>query len=113
VMLSNATYTAYDAGNAAGWSGAIVTGLLRDQLGFDGVTMTDSLDGTAHARGISTASLALKAAHAGTDLILLTGSEATSTGVFNALYDAARAGTLPRTQLITSYERIRGLKAGL
>jgi beta-N-acetylhexosaminidase len=113
VMLSNATYTAYDTTNAAGWSGAIVTGLLRDQLGFDGVTMTDSLDGTAHARGISTASLALKAAHAGTDLILLTGSEATSSGVFNALYDAAKAGTLPRTQLITSYERIRGLKAGL
>ena len=113
VMLSNATYTAYDAGNAAGWSTAIVKNLLRDQLGFDGATMTDSLDGTAHARGVSTASLALKAAHAGTDLILLTGSEATSSGVFTALYDAAKAGTLPRTQLITSYERIAGLKARL
>jgi len=113
VMLSNATYTAYDAGNAAGWSNAIVNNLLRDQLGFDGVTMTDSLDGTAHARGVSSASLALKAAHAGADLILLTGSEATTSGVFTALYDAAKAGTLPRTQLVTSYERIAGLKAGL
>ncbi|HEX5013697.1 MAG TPA: glycoside hydrolase family 3 N-terminal domain-containing protein [Candidatus Limnocylindrales bacterium] len=113
VMLSNATYTAYDATNAAGWSSAVVTGLLRSQLGFDGVTMTDSLDGTAHARGVSTASLALKAARAGTDLILLTGSEATSSRVFDALYAAAKAGTLSRTQLRSSYDRIEAVKAGL
>ena len=29
IMLSNATYTAYDANNAAGWSQAISVGLLR------------------------------------------------------------------------------------
>ena len=113
VMLSNATYTAYDAGNAAGWSSAIVNGLLRNQLGFGGVTMTDSLDGTAHARGVATASLALRAAHAGADLILLTGSEASSSVVFTALYDAAKAGTLSRSALRTSYDRIEALKTGL
>jgi beta-N-acetylhexosaminidase len=113
VMLSNATYHAYDAANAAGWSKAIVDGLLRTQLGFDGVTMTDSLDGTAHARGVSTASLALKAATAGTDLILVTGSEATSSAVFTALYDAATRGALARAGLRASYDRIGVLKAGL
>jgi beta-N-acetylhexosaminidase len=50
IMLSNATYTALDANNAAGWSHAIGTTLLRDELGFTGVTITDSLDGTAHDR---------------------------------------------------------------
>jgi beta-N-acetylhexosaminidase len=112
VMLSNATYSAYDARNAAGWSSAIVNGLLRNQLGFGGVTMTDSLDGTAHARGVATATLALRAARAGADLILLTGSEASSAGVFTTLYDAAKAGTLSRAALRTSYDRVEALKAG-
>jgi beta-N-acetylhexosaminidase len=112
VMLSNATYSAYDARNAAGWSSAIVNGLLRNQLGFGGVTMTDSLDGTAHARGVATATLALHAALAGADLILLTGSEASSAGVFTTLYDAAKAGTLSRAALRMSYDRVEALKAG-
>ena len=40
-------YPAYDRYNAAGWSSAIVVTLLRSQLKFHGVTITDSLDGTA------------------------------------------------------------------
>ena len=36
IMLSNAVYDAYDRTNAAGWSRAIATGLLRNELGFDG-----------------------------------------------------------------------------
>ena len=48
IMLSNATYPAYDPFNAAGWSRRIGYTLLRRDLGFTGVTITDSLDGTAH-----------------------------------------------------------------
>ena len=62
---------------------------------------------------MSSASLALKAARAGTDLILLTGSQATSGAVFDALYQAAKNGTLSRTSMLASYARIRDLKAGL
>jgi beta-N-acetylhexosaminidase len=113
VMLSNATYPAWDADNAAGWSKAIGTTLLRGSLGFKGVTMTDSLDGTANARGVSTASLAVRAAKAGTDMLLLTGSEASSAAVFKVLYDKARTGAIARTTLTTTYARILALKAGL
>src|SRR6185503_15473165 len=73
VMLSNAIYNAYDRINAAGWSRAIATKLLRRELGFQGVTITDSLDGAANARRIAPNGLAIAAANAGTDLILLTG----------------------------------------
>jgi len=45
VMLSNAVYGAYDRRNAAGWSHALGTTLLRGRLGFRGATITDSLDG--------------------------------------------------------------------
>jgi beta-N-acetylhexosaminidase len=113
VMLSNAVYNAYDRSHAAGWSHAIGTSLLRGELGFQGVTITDSLDGAAATRGIPTNPLALKAAKAGTDMLLLTGSEASSRSVFRTLLDAAKAGQIPQNRLAASYDRIVALKAGL
>jgi beta-N-acetylhexosaminidase len=113
IMLSNATYSAYDAHYAAGWSPAIATTLLRRDLGFTGVTITDSLDGTAHARGLSTRLLAERAARAGTDLILVTGSEVSTRGVYAALVASATSGSLRLDTLRASYDRILALKAGL
>ena len=113
IMLSNATYTAYDPGHAAGWSHAIASTLLRHTLGFTGVTITDSLDGTAHARGVTTRSLAFAAVLAGTDMILVTGSELTSAGVFATLVRETTGGHIPLTLLRTSYARILALKATL
>jgi beta-N-acetylhexosaminidase len=113
VMLSNATYTAYDPRNAAGWSHAIAVTLLRRDLGFTGVTITDSLDGTARARGLWPRVLAVSAARAGTDMILTTGSEASTRGVYATLLRQAQLGSIPRATLQASYNRILALKAGL
>ncbi|HEX5465277.1 MAG TPA: glycoside hydrolase family 3 N-terminal domain-containing protein [Candidatus Limnocylindrales bacterium] len=110
IMLSNAVYPALDEGAAAGWSRAIGVDLLRGELGFRGATMTDSLDGAAKSRGVTVASLAVRAALAGTDLILTTGSEAATAGVYAALLAQAKAGAIPRATLITSYARIMALK---
>jgi beta-N-acetylhexosaminidase len=112
VMLSNATYPAWDPVHPAGWSSAIGTTLLRTQMGFRGVTITDSLDGTAAARGMTTAHLALRACQAGTDMLLLTGSEASSAGVYASLVNAAGAGQISLTRLRASWTRIQTLKAG-
>ncbi|HEX6655554.1 MAG TPA: glycoside hydrolase family 3 N-terminal domain-containing protein [Candidatus Limnocylindria bacterium] len=111
IMLSNATYTAYDRFRAAGWSNAISVGLLRETLGFTGVSITDSLNGTAAARGVSPTSLAIKAAYAGTDMILLTGPESQSKATYQALLAAAQAGDLPMVRLQRSYDRILAMKA--
>lgn len=110
IMLSNATYDAYDPNNGAGWSRAISETLLRGQLGFHGVTITDSLSGTAAARGVPVSDLAIQAALAGTDMILIAGPEASSAAVYDALLAAARAGTIPRATLAASYARIVALK---
>jgi beta-N-acetylhexosaminidase len=111
IMLSNATYPAYDSVNAAGWSPAI-NRLLRGQLGFAGVTITDSLTGTARARGRPVSALAAGAARAGTDLILLTGSEASTRATFATLLAKARQGTISTATLRASYARIIALKTG-
>jgi beta-N-acetylhexosaminidase len=113
IMLSNATYTAYDSVNGAGWSHAISIGLLRKQLGFKGVSITDSLRGTAKARGIEIWRLAVRAARAGTDMILVTGSEATTRDVYAKLMTWSANGSISRAFLEASYERILKLKSGL
>ena len=113
IMLSNATYPAYDADNAAGWSQAISVGLLRGQLGFAGVTITDSLDGTAAARGIAPWLLAGRAAKAGTDMILTTGSESSTRKLYDRLLAWANERLFPKAPLLASYDRILALKAGL
>ena len=113
IMLSNATYTAYDGIYAAAWSRLIGVTLLRQDLGFTGVTITDSLDGTAYARGLSTRSLAIRAARAGTDMILSTGTEASTRSVYAALILNAENGVIARTTLLASYGRILALKARL
>ena len=113
VMLSNATYRALDAENGAGWSAAIAIRLLREQLGFTGVSITDSLSGTANARDVSPASLAVKAANAGTDMIMITGPEASSAEVYDELVAAAESGSIDPGVLEASYRRILELKATL
>jgi beta-N-acetylhexosaminidase len=111
IMLSNATYTAYDSTNAAGWSSAIATGLLRDTMGFTGVSITDSLSGTASARGVSAAGLAYRAAKAGTDMVMITSSESYTAKAFTYLLGKATDGFLPRATLEASYARILALKS--
>ncbi len=112
IMLSNAVYDAYDRRHAAGWSHAIGTTLLRGNLGFEGVTVTDSLDAAAGTRGLPTELVAVRAAGAGTDLLLLTGSEASSRAVYRSLLGAAQAGRISGARLRASYRRIIALKSG-
>jgi beta-N-acetylhexosaminidase len=113
IMLSNATYTSFDPVNGAGWSPAISQTLLRDTLGFTGVSITDSLNGTAYARGVDPATLALKAAIAGTDMIMLTGSETSTAATYAYLLTQAQNGLIPAATLRASYDRLLALKRGL
>jgi beta-N-acetylhexosaminidase len=113
IMLSNATYAAYDPANGAGWSRAVSVTLLRDQLGFNGVTITDSLSGTAAAQGVSINILAARAAAAGTDMILVCDSETSTSKTFSALMMAAMVGYISRATLLASYTRILALKTSL
>jgi beta-N-acetylhexosaminidase len=111
-MLSTAVYPALDW-RAAAWSPPIIGGLLRGKLGFSGVTITDSLDSAAAVRHQSVAGAALRSAQAGSDLLLITGSEADSRNVFASLRSAAMSGALPMSQLMASYNRIVSLKSHL
>lgn len=108
VMVSNATYPALDA-KPATWSPRIQA-LLRSSLGFKGVTITDSLDGAAASRSRTVEGVASLAAQAGIDLLLLTGSEASSARAYERVVRAAEHGTISVADLRRSYARIASLK---
>jgi beta-N-acetylhexosaminidase len=110
VMVSSASYPALDpSGTPAVFSRAIETGLLRDELGFEGVAVTDALDAPA-AVGVPHA--ATHAIAAGADLLVF-GRESASERAFGVLVaDAVKYPHL-RSRLAESAARIRGLKAWL
>jgi beta-N-acetylhexosaminidase len=109
IMLSTAVYPAYST-KAAAWSPAIAVTLLRDQLAFHGVTVTDSLTSAAAVRGTTPMVLAVRSATVGVDLLLVTGSESTSKAAFDAVLAQARSGAIPLASLKASYSRILRLK---
>ena len=53
VMMSTAIYAKIDPGTPAAFSAPIVTGLLRGQLGFDGVVISDDLGAADQVGGYS------------------------------------------------------------
>jgi beta-N-acetylhexosaminidase len=110
VMVSNAGYTAYDAaGVPALLSRPIVTGLLRERLGFQGVVISDAME----APGPSGRQAApVTAVAAGVDVLLYT-SERSSGAAYPELVAAAENGTLPIGDLRRSAARIAALKRWL
>jgi beta-N-acetylhexosaminidase len=109
VMVATAEYPALDAsGSPAAFSSRIIRGVLRDQLGFRGVVITDALDSPSDVGG-TVVSRAVRAAAAGADIALYAPAFDGELA-FRGLLAAARAGELPRDHLEGSYQRILALK---
>lgn len=110
VMISNASYPALDpSGAPAVFSRAIVTGLLREKLGFDGVVVSDALDAGAVVHVAHAQSRALAA---GVDLLLYGTTRGSEAGYASLVRDAAASATV-RRNLATAIQRIDSLKAWL
>lgn len=108
VMVSLAAFAPYDrSGAPASLSAPIIDGLLRHQLGFTGVTITDSL---ASPTGHDEITAGLLAAKAGADLLLYVDS---APGELYTLARALSAGRLDRAQADASYRQIVALKERL
>ena len=112
VMLSHARYPALEQGRIASQSPAVLR-LLRDELEFDGVAMTDSLEAaavTAEPGGVGTA--AIRSVEAGVDSILTTG-RGSYIRVYRALLARAKRSAAFRRRVAESAARVETLLAGL
>ena len=112
VMLGTAIYPALDPGVPAALSRPIAADLLRTELGFTGVTVTDALDTPALAPVGGTGAVAVRAASAGSDLLIHTGYGAGTTSAA-AIARELRRGTLSRPQAEAAVGRILALRRAL
>jgi beta-N-acetylhexosaminidase len=112
VMTAHNAYTALEEeGIPASVSERIVTGLLREEMGFEGVVTTDAIGmaGLIEYAG-SQPRAAVMALKAGNDIVLVKEDEQTTAKCFQAVMDAVEAGELTEERLDQSVKRILSLK---
>jgi beta-N-acetylhexosaminidase len=112
IMLSHAVYPALDPDRIASQSPRIVRGLLRRELGYDGVVITDSLEAEAVIDRTSVTEAAMRSLDAGADIALTTG-QASWRQVFDAVRARARRDRRFRARVRASAARVLALKRRL
>jgi beta-N-acetylhexosaminidase len=112
VMVGHARYPAVDDDRIASQSEAVVSGLLRDELGFDGVAITDSTEAAAVQAVSDVEAAALRNVAAGIDIVLTTG-RGSYIRVYRALLAEARRSQPFRARVRESAARVLALQRAL
>jgi len=109
VMTAHIVYPALDPVNPATMSRAILTGLLREQWGYDGVIITDGMDMHAIALRYDAGQAAVNALLAGADMVTAIGSRENQQATLDAIAAAIDDGRLPREQVRARIDRLARL----
>jgi beta-N-acetylhexosaminidase len=110
-MAGHATYPAVDGERIASQSAPVIEGLLREELGFDGVIISDALDMKAVADTYGMGEAAVLAIGAGVDLLCL-GNQTSAEDLYevrDALGAAVAAGRLSEKRLVEAAGRVAAL----
>ncbi|OUN06418.1 beta-N-acetylhexosaminidase, partial [Flavonifractor sp. An9] len=110
VMVAHILMTQIDPDLPASLSPEVVTGLLRQELGFDGVVCTDDLTMGAISNTYGMGEAAVMAVEAGCDLLLVCHETDNLTAARDALLSAVDAGRISMERLDESVYRILSLK---
>ena len=111
IMTAHVVFAALDATRPATLSPEVVTGLLRDRLGFRGVIVSDDLDMKAIAGTMGADVAAVAAVRAGCDVLLLCHDEANQALAERALVVEGERDAALRAQIAESAARVRAMKA--
>ncbi|TDW65811.1 glycoside hydrolase family 3 N-terminal domain-containing protein [Kribbella pratensis] len=108
IMTAHIVVPALDpSGDPATLSGPILTGILREQLEFDGVVITDSLGMQGVRDKYGDAEIPLRAIEAGVDQLLMPVDPGLA---YNSVLDAVRSGRISEARIDESVRRILTLK---
>jgi beta-N-acetylhexosaminidase len=105
VMMSTAYYTRIDGRRPAAFSPTVVTGVLRGDLGFRGVVISDDLGNARQVRQWTPGTRATRFVRAGGDVVL-TVNPSTARAMFKALRDRARSDPAFRRQVDAAALRV-------
>lgn len=110
LMVAHVLVPAFDDERPASLSPGIL-GLIREELGFDGVVFTDDLEMRAVADRYSVPDAAVRAVTAGCDVVLICSGEAdTQVAALEALVHAVEDGRLSYSRLEDAWRRQQAMK---
>jgi beta-N-acetylhexosaminidase len=110
IMTAHVVFAALDPARPATLSAQVVTGLLRQQLGYRGVIVSDDLDMRAIAGHMGVDVAAVEAVRAGCDVLLLCKREDYQAEAEAALIREAERDTEFRRKIGEAATRVRALK---
>lgn len=114
VMISLATYARIDPGQPAVFSTAVISGLLRQRLGFQGVVVSDDLGVAAALSGVPLGERAIRFLTAGGDLLVIEQGRAGAAVVMAAAIQSRMAvDPTFRARVLDATLRVLRAKAGL
>jgi len=112
IMSSNARYPRLDPDRIAAQSPKVLDGLLRKELGYRGVIITDSIEAAAVRATGETEEIAVRSVRAGNDIVLTTGQQSWLRA-FRALVAEAQSSKAFRERVRASASRVLALQRSL
>jgi beta-N-acetylhexosaminidase len=109
VMVGHLLYPAIDPDTPASLSPEAIA-MLREELGFEGVVVTDDLAMAGALRGGPPAQAAVEAVKAGADLLLISSPPEQQADAYDAVVAAVESGEIPRRKIQASVERVIEVK---
>jgi beta-N-acetylhexosaminidase len=109
VMISTATYTKIDPDNRAVFSKTVIQGMVRGDLQYGGVVITDDVGAAAEVAAVPAGQRATRFVAAGGDIVINAKAALTDTMV-NALVAKAKQDDAFAAQLTSSVRRVLTLK---
>lgn len=109
VMVGHLLYPAIDPEHPVSLSPKAIQ-LLRDEVGFSGVVITDDLAMEGAKQGAGVAQAAVKAVSAGADMLIISSQPQVQADAYTAVVRAVEEGQISREQINASLNRIYKLK---
>lgn len=109
-MVAHILLPKIDSENPATFSKTIITDMLRHNLGFHGVVITDDMTMDAIAGNYNIGDAAVKSIQAGSDIILVCHGYGAKVNVINAITEAVKNGKISEDRINQSVTRILSLK---
>jgi beta-N-acetylhexosaminidase len=110
MMTAHVLYKALDDQLPATLSREIITHLLREQMGYDGVVLTDDLEMHAIVDHYGPGEAAVRAVSAGCDMLLICKERDREIAAFEAVEKAVASGAITMSRLDQSVARIQRIK---
>jgi beta-N-acetylhexosaminidase len=111
IMTAHVVFEAIDPDSPATMSRAVLTGLLRERLGFEGVIVSDDLEMKAIANHYKLEEVIVRSANAGVDLFSICYTPATQNEAIDVLVRAVERGDVARETIDTAGRRLDRLCA--